>query len=133
MGDLPSTVTTYYNLGKWNAGNNPSSSGLNGNWDKIDQTLHDIATGLSETSGSIGNWSGSPVGLDAAMGRRSLGLDNIANIGTGAVSTAEFNYLQGLTGNIQTQLNTLNADRHTHPNIAELNSVDQNLSKLNSV
>ncbi|HEX2868812.1 MAG TPA: hypothetical protein VHO03_17355, partial [Ignavibacteriales bacterium] len=89
--------------------------------------------GSSPSSYDTRYWSGSPVGLDAALGRQSLGLNNIANLGTGAVSTAEFNYLQGLTGNIQTQLNTLNADRHTHPNIAELNSVDQNLSKLNSV
>ncbi|HEX2866102.1 MAG TPA: hypothetical protein VHO03_03620 [Ignavibacteriales bacterium] len=116
---VPGQVSVPYGDNSAPSGSSPSGGSSSG--------------GGSGTSYDTRYWSGSAVGLDALLGRQSLGLDNIANLGTGAVSTAEFNYLAGLTGNIQGQLNTLNADRHSHGNIAELNSIDQNLSKLNSV
>lgn len=50
-------------------------------------------------------WDGSNTGLNAALGRQSLGLDNIANIGNGSISNDEFNALNNISGNIQAQLN----------------------------
>jgi hypothetical protein len=76
------------------------------------QAYTSSSTGGSYSSGGAsytGNpylWDGNAIGLDAAKARLNLGLQDISNIGTGEVSTEEFNYLNGVTSNIQTQLNS---------------------------
>ncbi|HEX3073668.1 MAG TPA: hypothetical protein VHP30_08650, partial [Ignavibacteriales bacterium] len=64
------------------------------------------SSGGTSYTGNPYLWDGGAIGLDAAKARLNLGLQDVSNLGTGEVSTEEFNYLDGVTSNIQTQLNS---------------------------
>lgn len=132
MADAPTSYTEFYTFKKWNDGYKPGAVGFNSNWDAIDAAIHAISSSLSGVSTDTDKWSGTSVGLDPATGRASLGLSNIANIGTGAVSTTEFNYLDGVTSSIQTQLNTINTTAG-HTNRTYLDTINQNLATNSDV
>jgi len=99
------TNTTTYSFQKPTVGGDEDAWGgyLNANWDSVDDLLDGTTavTGIDINSGSI---DGTPIGAASA----STGNFSTLSIGGTAITAtaAELNYVDGVTSNIQTQLNS---------------------------
>jgi len=99
------TNTTTYSFQKPTVGGDEDAWGgyLNANWDKTDDLLDGTTpvTGIDINSGSI---DGTPIGAASA----STGNFSTLSIGGTAITAtaAELNFVDGVTSNIQTQLDS---------------------------
>lgn len=87
------------------------------NAETLNGLVADIDTKLADILGNIGGGASSIVGTNLTASR-ALVSDSNGKVAVSAVTSTELGYLDGVTSNVQTQLNGKAASSHTHSYLA---------------